>query len=74
MAKTLPNTHWIEIIDWKKFAAAALDKDKEAFVVHVTFFFFPEDQYKVQLALLFADETPVTMLSENSEFINIFSS
>lgn len=74
IAETLSNTHWIEVIDWKEFTAAALDKDKEAFVVHVTSFFFPEDQHKVQLALLFADETPVTMPSENSKFINIFSS
>ena len=34
--EVLPTTHQVKIIDWKKFAKAVLDKNVEAFVVHVS--------------------------------------
>ena len=33
--EALPTTHQVEIIDWKEFAKAVLDKTIEVFVVHV---------------------------------------
>lgn len=42
-AKALPTTCWKEVIDRKKFIAAALKKDEKAFVIYVNYFFSPED-------------------------------
>ena len=36
VAKALPTTKQVEIIDKKEFTKAALDKNVEAFVVHMT--------------------------------------
>ena len=35
IAKALPTTNWVELIDKTEFAKAALDKDFETFVVYV---------------------------------------
>lgn len=46
MAKSLFTTCQMKIIDWKKFAIATLDKNKKAFVMHITFF-SPNNNHKV---------------------------
>lgn len=71
-AKALPITCWMEVIDWKKYATTTLDKNKEAFVVHVTFFFSFNDYHKVQLVLLFTNDVFITMLSEYFKFADVF--
>lgn len=40
IAKALSNINWVELIDEKKFAKAALNKNIEAFIMHVTFLSF----------------------------------
>lgn len=44
--KALPTARWIEVINWKEFATAALDNNKKAFIVHVTSF-SPDNYHKV---------------------------
>ena len=34
-SEALPTTKWVKVIDWKEFAAAALNPDEKAFIVHV---------------------------------------
>ena len=34
-AEALPTTKWVELIDKKKFAKAALDEESETFMVYV---------------------------------------
>lgn len=51
-AEALLTTRRVEIIDRKEFAAAALNKDAYAFVMHVTFFVSPNNHHKIQLASL----------------------
>lgn len=72
IAKNLPTNRWVKVIDRKDFATATSKKDEEAFIMHITFFFY-NNYHKIQLASLFANETPVTMLLEYIKFADVFS-
>ena len=66
-------THWVEIIDQKKFAKAALDENVEAFVVHISFFKLRmtiDSARGAQLTLLLAKE--VTVPTEYLDFADVF--
>ena len=75
--EALPTTKRVQIIDRKEFAEAALDLNKEAFVVHVAtvtaepMTIHPARQ--AQIALLKAEEAPVTVPAEYSDFADVFS-
>ena len=77
LQKPYPPPKKVQIIDWKEFAKAALDPNKEAFVVHVAtinaepMIIYPAR--KAQIALLKADEAPVTIPVKYSDFSNVFS-
>ena len=74
IAEALPTTKRVQIIGPKEFAKAALDSDQEAFVVHVaTLFSSMEVHPEVQVAALIADEAPVTIPAEYSDFEDMFS-
>ena len=76
IAEALPTIKRVQIIGLKEFAKAALDPDQEAFVVYVATFFSSMEVYpdrKVQVATLIADEAPVAILAEYSDFENMFS-
>ena len=71
--KTLLTTRWIELIDWKKFANAALDENIKAFVVHVSSLRLRMTIHlarKAQLALLLIEK--VTVLAKYSDFADVF--
>ena len=72
IAKALPTTKQIEIIDRKKFAKAALDEYIEAFVVYVTSLLTMAIYLarKAQIASLVTKK--VQILSEYSDFSDIF--
>lgn len=67
MTKILPITYLIKIINWKKFLTTILDK------VEKTFFFFPNNNKKVQIALLLTNKILVIVLPEYFDFTNVFS-
>ena len=72
--KALPTTRWVELIEKKEFAKAALDENVKAFVVHVASFTSKMSIHparKAQIALLIAKE--VTMPAENSNFADVFA-
>ena len=71
--KAFPTTRQVKIINQKKFAKAALDKNIEAFVVHVSFLGSRMSIYpakKTQLASLLTKK--VTVPTEYSDFANVF--
>ena len=72
----LLTTQRVELINKKKFAKVALNKNIEAFVVHVSSLSLGSKMtihlaWKAQIALLLARE--VTVLAEYLDFANIFS-
>ena len=69
----MPITCSVEVINWKKSVAIILDKDKETFIMQMTFFFFADNHHKALQALFFADEAFVIMLLEYSKLAIIFS-
>ena len=76
-AEALPTTKRVQIIDRKEFAKAALDPNQEAFVVHVATLtaepmtIHPARQ--AQIASLKAEEAPVTVPEEYSDYADVFS-
>ena len=76
-AEALPTTKRVQIIDRKEFAKAALDPNKEAFVVHVATVtaepMIIHPAREAQIALLKANEAPVTIPVEYSDFSDVFS-
>ena len=70
--KTLPTTHQIEIINWKKFAKAALNKKVEAFGMHIRSLELRMniDLAKKALTLLLTEK--VTVPTEYLDFANVF--
>ena len=72
--ETFPTTRQVEIINWKKFAKAALDKNVEAFVMHVSSLGSKMNIHlakKAQLALLLNKK--VTVPTGYSDFADVFS-
>ena len=72
--EALPTTRWVEFINKKEFAQAALDKNVKAFMVHVASLSSKisiHPAWKVQIALLMAKE--VTILAEYADFADVFS-
>ena len=71
--EALPTIRWVEIINWNEFAKTALDKNVEAFVVHVSSLGSRITIHLVkeaQLALLLVKK--VTVPIEYSDFANVF--
>ncbi len=74
----LLTTRRVELIGKKKFAAAALDPEHKAFVVHIaTLSVDSGDEMhpsrKAQIAHLKADEAPTKVPSEYTDFADVFS-
>ena len=72
--KALPTTHWVKLIDQKKFAKAVLDKNIEVFVVHINSLKSKMTIHlarKTQIALLLAKK--VTVPVKYLDFANVFS-
>lgn len=66
----------VQIIDWKKFAKVVLDPNKEVFVVYIATIGSEMAIHlacKAQIASLKAEKTPVTVSTEYSDLINVFS-
>ena len=73
-AKALPTTKQIKLINKKKFAKTALDKNLETFVIHMAFVNLVPGVYpnkKAQIAYLLTEK--VRILKKYSDFINVFS-
>ena len=75
--EALSTTRKVEIIDKKKFAAAALNVDNKAFLVHIMALTKPitipiNHSYQAQVAVLMSKETGI--LAKYSDFSNVFSS
>ena len=75
IAEALLTTKRVQIIGPKEFAKAALDPDQEAFVVHVATLSSSMEVHpdRVQVAALIADEAPVAIPAEYSDFEDVFS-
>ena len=73
IAEALPTTKRVQIIGPKEFAKAALDPNQEAFVVHVATSSMEHSDRGVQVAALIADEAPITIPAEYSDFEDVFS-
>ena len=72
-AEALSTTKRVELIDKKKFAKTALDKNVEAFVVYIISL-LPMAIYqarKTQIALLISKKVKIT--AKYSDFSNVFS-
>ena len=72
--EALPTTKWVQIIDQKEFAAAALAPEEEALVVHVAYLgakMVMHPARKAQVALLLAKE--VSVPEEYVDFSDVFS-
>ncbi len=74
----LPTIRHVELIGKKEFAAAALNPEHEAFIVHVAALSVDSDDKvhslkKAQIAHLKADKALTKDLSEYADFANVFS-
>ncbi len=74
----LPTTRRVELIEKKEFAAAALNPEHEAFVVHIAALSIdPGDEVhplrRAQIVHLKADEAPTKVLSKYADFADVFS-
>ena len=76
----LSTTKRVELIEKKEFAAAALDPEYEAFVLHVTALNISSDigdkvhpLKKTQIAHLKTDEAPTEVSSKYAHFVDVFS-
>ena len=71
----------VELVGKKEFAAAALDPGHETFVVHIAFFESPSNTQeadvhlscRVQIAALVANKALISILTQYSDFVNVFS-
>ncbi len=75
--EVLPTTRQFELIGKKEFAAAALDLEHEAFVVHVAALSVDSGDEvhpsrRAQIAHLKADEAPTKVLSEYTDIADVF--
>ncbi len=75
--EVLPTTRRVELIEKKEFAAAALDPEYEAFVVHVAALsMYSGDEVhpskKAQIAHLKADGAPTKVPSKYADFADVF--
>ena len=73
-AEALPTTKWVELINKKEFAKAALDEKSETFVVHVASLNLTPGIHPdraAQIASLLAEE--VRIPDEYSDFADVFS-
>ena len=76
--EALPTTKQVDSVEKKEFAAAALDSKHETFVVHVAFLESLSqkgDVYpscRAQIAALVANEASTLILTEYSDFADIF--
>ncbi len=85
-AEALPTTNWVELIDKREFAKAALDGNSKTFVVHVatleistTMPIHPSRASQLwddpaQVAALQWDKIPTEIPAEYSDYSNVFSS
>ena len=80
--EALPTTRRVELVGKKEFAAAALDPERETFVIHVvslsatSLSFSPLDVHlscRPQIAGLIAEEAPTKVPAEYADFANVFS-
>ncbi len=76
--EVLPTTKRVELIGKKEFAAAALDPEYEAFVVHVAALSVNSGDEvhpsrRAQIAHLKADEAPTKVPSKYADFADVFS-
>lgn len=74
IAKVVPTIRWIELIEKKKFATAALDLENKAFIVQINFINQDLDVYpswKVLLALLKANKTSTSVLPKYIDFADV---
>ncbi len=75
--KVLPTTRRVELIRKKEFAAAALDPEQEAFIVHVDALSVDsgdevQSLQKAQIGHLKADEALIEVLCEYIDFADVF--
>ena len=76
VAKALSTTKKVQIIDQKKFAKAALDPKKKTFMMHITTITLGRTihpKHEAQIVLLKAEKTPVLILAEYLDFVDVFS-
>ena len=77
--KALLTTKRVELVEKKKFAAAALDPGHKIFIVYVAFLNNPNQEGNIhhscraQIAALIANEALTLIPTEHSDFANIFS-
>ena len=72
--EALPTTCWVDFINRKEFAKAALNENDKAFVIHIASFtskMLIHQAQEAQIALLIAKK--VTVLVEYSDFADVFS-
>ena len=73
-AEALPTTKWVELINKKKFAKAALDENSETFVIHVASLSLVPGIYpdrEAQIAFLLTEKVKIP--DKYSDFTNVFS-
>ena len=74
----LPTTKRVELLGKKKFVTTALDSEHEVFIIHIAALSLnPDDGVhplrRAQIAYLKADEALIEVLSEYTDFVDIFS-
>lgn len=79
VTKALQTTHCVEFINQKEFAIAALGENDKVFVVHMVSLAIGSKisihpSWAAQLTSLIADEAPVAVPTEYSNFADLFSS
>lgn len=73
--KALPTIKRMQIINYKKFVKAALDINKKVYVIYVISITLEMAIYlacKAQIALFKAENAPVIVAAEYSNFVKIF--
>ncbi len=75
-AEALPTTSWVKFINKREFARAALDKNSETFVVHVSVLEATTIHLSraAQIAALQWDKAPTKIPAEYSDYADVFSS
>lgn len=75
--EALPIIWRVKLINKREFAAAALDENTETFVIRVAALLIPTMQvhlsYQVQLGLLLTNKTFTKIMSEYSNYADVFS-
>ena len=75
-ANALPTSKRVQIIDWKKLVKVALDPNKKVFIIYVatiTSEMAIHPAHQAQITLLKAEEAPVTIPEEYTDYANVFS-